>query len=250
MIGCFDSGVGGLGVLTAVRSLLPRADLLYLADQAHAPYGERRVGEVRELAGRVADRLIRMGATTVVVACNTASAAALHHLRRRHPGITFVGMEPAVKPAVAATRSGIVGVLATPATFQADVLDALVVRFAGDITVLRQPCPGWADLVEHPNGDEASAVAPRVGPLVAAGADTLVLACTHYTFLRDAIRSAAGPGVAVVDPAEAVARQVARVADPAGAGLTTFLTTGDAARFASQILRLVGVDASPTTVSL
>jgi glutamate racemase len=249
VIGLFDSGVGGLWVLREVRALLPGADLVYLADQARSPYGERSLDEVRNAASRAADHLIGRGASTVVVACNTASAAALHTLRADHPGVSFVGMEPAVKPAAAATRSRVVGVLATPTTFQAEVFDDLVGRFASGIEVLAHPCPGWADLVERDAGGvDPGIIADHVRPVVDAGADTLVLACTHYSFLTDQIAAAAGPGVTLIDPAPAVARQVARVADGGGVGATTYLTTGDPERFAAQIHHMLGTEAVAESV--
>ncbi|MCB2223447.1 MAG: glutamate racemase [Actinobacteria bacterium] len=245
MIGLFDSGVGGLSVLREVRALLPGADLVYLADQAHHPYGERSLEEVRGLAEQASDLLLARGAEAIVVACNTASAAALRALRDRHPGVPFVGMEPAVKPAAAATRTRVVGVLATPTTFQAEVFDDLVGRFAAGIEVLAHPCPGWADLVERDGGGvDPEVIARHVRPVVEAGADTLVLACTHYSFVAPQIAAAAGDGVALIDPAAAVARQVARVADGSGSGTTAFLTTGDPVRFAGQVRRLLGIDAA------
>jgi glutamate racemase len=249
VIGLFDSGVGGLSVLGEVRRLLPSADLLYLADQAHSPYGDRSLEEVRRYAEAASAHLIDGGAETIVVACNTASAAALHRLRAHHPAVRFVGMEPAVKPAAAATRSGVVGVLATPTTFQADVFDGLVGRFAEGIEVIPRPCAGWADMVEADgrNPDPAE-IRRHVVPLIEAGADTLVLACTHYAFLIDAIAAAAGPGVAVIDPAPAVARQTARLASAVGGATTTYLTTGDPGRFAGQIERLLGVAAEPILI--
>ena len=249
MIGVFDSGVGGLSVLREVRRLLPDADLAYLADQGHGPYGERTLEEVRDLAHRAAAHLIGRGAGTLVVACNTASAAALAPLREAHAGIPFVGMEPAVKPAAAATRSGVVGVLATPTTFEAEVFDDLVGRFAAGIEVIAHPCPGWADLVERDGtAADPDVIAAHVGPVVAAGADTLVLACTHYSFLADGIRRAAGPGVTLIDPAAAVARQVARVGAEDGESTTTFLTTGDPVRFSAQVAALLGIEAAAERV--
>lgn len=251
MIGLFDSGVGGLSVLREVRALLPGADLVYLADQAHNPYGERSLDDVRALAGRAAAHLIARGASTVVVACNTASAAALRRLREAHPSVPFVGMEPAVKPAAAATRSGVVGVLATPTTFQAEVFDDLVGRFAAGIDVRAHPCPGWADMVERDGGDADSGVIARhVRPVVDAGADTLVLACTHYAFIAAQIAAAAGPDVTIIDPAAAVARQVARVAGESGAGTSTYLTTGDPVRFAGQIRTLLGIEAEASAAAI
>jgi len=249
MIGLFDSGVGGLSVLREVRALLPNAELVYLADQARSPYGGRSLAEVEEAAEKAAAYLIGRGADTVVVACNTASAAALRRLREAHPDTRFVGMEPAVKPAAAATVSKVVGVLATPTTFQAEVFDDLVGRFADGIDVLPRPCPGWADMVEeHGQDADPAAVASHVRPLIEAGADTLVLACTHYPFISDQIAAAAGPGVTIIDPAAAVARQVSRVADGSGTGTTTFLTTGDPGRFAAQIERLLGLRADTNRI--
>lgn len=240
MIGVYDSGVGGLSVLREVRRLLPEADLVYLADQAHAPYGERSIDEVRRFAEAALGILIERGATTVVVACNTASAAALGHLRGIF-SVPIVGMEPAVKPAAAATRTGRVAVLATPVTFQGAVFDDLVGRFATGITVIPHPCPGWAAAVEDiwPDGAE-TAVADHLRPLLDAGVDTIVLACTHYSFISDVIADVAGPGVAVIDPGSAVARQVTRIASPSGHGTTEYLTTGDPVRFSQQIERLLG----------
>jgi len=250
VIGLFDSGVGGLSVLREVRALLPDADLLYLADQARSPYGGRSLAEVREAAEGATAYLIGRSAGTVVVACNTASAAALRQLRAAHPGTRFVGMEPAVKPAAAATVSKVVGVLATPTTFQAEVFDDLMGRFAAGIEVLPHPCPGWADMVEeHGHETDPAAIASHVRPLIEAGADTLVLACTHYPFISDQIAAAAGPAVAIIDPAAAVARQVARIAGGSGNGTTTFLTTGDPGRFAIQIERLLGLRAETTRIT-
>lgn len=251
MIGLFDSGVGGLSVLRELRRILPKADLMYLADQAHSPYGERSLEEVRAFSDGAAGHLIDRGVEMVVVACNTASAAALRHLRARHPRVPFVGMEPAVKPAAAATRSGVVGVLATPTTFQAEVFDDLVGRFAAGIEVIPRPCSGWADMVEVSGPDpEPGQIERHVAPLVSAGADTLVLACTHYAFWAEAIAASAGPGVTVIDPASAVARQAARVASGTGTGSTVYLTTGDPARFVAQIERLLGQHAEVERVDL
>lgn len=246
MIGLFDSGVGGLAVLREVRALLPSADLVYLADQGNAPYGIRTLDEVRHFAELATQRLIALGAETVVVACNTASAAALARLRARFPEVQFVGMEPAVKPAVAATRSGVVAVLATPTTFSATVFDELVGRFSAGIEVIAHPCPGWAEAVEDGWPDAQAAVTAHLAPLLDAGADTIVIACTHYSFLHDVI-AAAAPGATVIDPAHAVARQVARVGESSGNASTTYLTTGDPVRFTGQVRRLLGqqVEVSP-----
>ena len=241
MIGLFDSGVGGLAVLREVRLLLPEADLVYLADQAHAPYGRKSLEEVRECAENATRLLVAHGADTVVIACNTASAAALSRLRAAHPEVAFVGMEPAVKPAAAITKKGIVAVLATPTTFDASVFDDLVGRYGDGISVLAHPCPGWALAVEEgwPEGADQP-VHDHLAPLVEAGVDTVVIACTHYSFIAEVIASACGSGVTVIDPAAAVARQVARVSAERGSGTTRYLTTGDPIRFGGQVRRLLG----------
>ncbi len=248
-IGIFDSGVGGLGILAEVRALLPSASILYVADQAYAPYGERGLAAVRARAFAISEYLIDVGTTTVVVACNSASAAALHYLRGRFPVVSFVGMEPAVKPAVGATQRGTIGVLATEATFQGELFSSVVDRHARDVAVVARACPGLAAAVEE--GDDVDDLILRfTADVVGRGADTIVLGCTHYSFVADRIRAAAGDGVRVIDPAPAVARQVARVrsdSDGTDPGVTRYLTTGDADRFASQIERLTGL-IHPTSV--
>ncbi len=241
-IGIFDSGVGGLGILSEVRALLSSADLMYVADQAYAPYGERGLAAVRERAFAVSEYLIDAGASTVVVACNSASAAALHELRVRFPAMSFVGMEPAVKPAVGATQRGTIGVLATEATFQGELFASVVDRHARGVSIVARACPGLAAAIEE-GGDVDGLVRRFTTDVVGRGADTIVLGCTHYSFVADQIRSAAGDGVSVIDPAPAVARQVARVRSDRGgtdSGTTRYLTTGDPERFASQIERLTG----------
>jgi len=242
MIGLFDSGIGGLAILREVRRLLPEADLTYVADQGNAPYGERSLDEVRRLADRVAGYLIEHGADPVVVACNTASAAALRQLRASHPGTPFVGMEPAVKPAAAATSSGVVGVLATEATFQGELFADLMARHGNGVTVLTRACPGLAARVENHPADDPATIRLLTGfstPLVEAGADAVVLGCTHYSFLSGALVTALGPGVAILDPAAAVARQVARLAPGGGSGTTRYLTTADPDRFTAQVAALL-----------
>jgi glutamate racemase len=250
-IGIFDSGVGGATVLRQLHDLLPKEDLLYLADQARCPYGARPAAELRALAATNTRWLLARGAELIVVACNTASAAALHWLRHTFPATPFVGMVPAVKPAVEQTRSGVVGVLATPATIEGELLDEVVIRWAGAAEVVRQACPGLVEQIEA-GALEAPATLELLRrylrPLLAAGADTIVLGCTHYPFLIRQIQQIAGPGVAIVDAAPAVARQAARVlherglagASPSRAGNIVYATTGDSASFA-RLLRQLGL---------
>ncbi|MBI3243980.1 MAG: glutamate racemase [Chloroflexi bacterium] len=215
-IGIFDSGLGGLSILKEVRRQLPRESILYFADQGRLPYGPRPVSEIRQFSDQITRFLLERGAKVIVVACNTASAAALAHLRQTFPHAPFVGMEPAVKPAAEQTKSRVVGVIATQATCQSELFASVVDRFAQGVAVLTKACPGLVMQVEA--GEFES---PRthkllheyLDPLIADGIDSLVLACTHYSFLIPAIQHIVGPTVAIVDPAPAVARQVGRILD-------------------------------------
>lgn len=211
-IGVFDSGVGGLSVLRHVRALLPHEDLLYIADSGHAPYGDKSPEWIRERSLALTDWLIGRGAKAIVIACNTATAAAAGALRERHT-LPVVGMEPAVKPAAAATKSGVVGVLATVGTLKSAQFAALLDRFANGIEVVTQPCPGLVECVERGELDSPATrafVARYLEPLLARGADTIVLGCTHYPFLAPLIAELAGPRVALIETGAAVARQLER----------------------------------------
>lgn len=251
-IGVFDSGVGGLSVFGAIRRLLPSQPVLYLADQAHVPYGPRSLEEVRRFSQEIARFLLEQGAGLIVVACNTASAAALHYLRRVFPQVPFVGMEPAVKPAAEQTRSGVVGVLATQATFQGELYASVVERFANGVTVLQAACPGLVDEIEagNLNGRGARAILEEaLRPMLARGIDTVVLGCTHYPFVIPLIQEITGPAVRVIDPAPAIARQTARLlqanqllADNAAPGWVRFLTSGDPQAL-TRLLPLFGQEA-------
>lgn len=213
-IGVFDSGVGGLSVIREIRKQLPQEDILFIADQAHVPYGPRPLIEVRDFADAITRYLIDQGARLVVVACNAASAAALHELRKTYPQILFVGMEPAVKPAAETTHTGKVGVLATPATFQGALYNSVVERFASGVTLLTDTCPGLVHQIETGNleGSETRLILVKaLRPMLEQGIDTIVLGCTHYPFVIPLIQNIAGPHVRVIDPAPAVARQVERV---------------------------------------
>lgn len=249
-IGVFDSGVGGLSVLRAIRAALPAEHILYLADQAHVPYGPRPLEEVRGFAMGIARFLLEQGAKLIVVACNTASAAALKALREAFPDVPFVGMEPAVKPAAEQTRSGVVGVLATPATFQGALYASLVERFAEGVTLLPHTCPGLVAQIESGNldGSETRAILEQaLHPMLEQGADTIVLGCTHYPFVLPVIRQIVGEEVRVIDPSPAVARQVHRLLaqhnllrEAEGAPSLRFFTSGDVTPFSLLLPRLLG----------
>lgn len=256
-VGVFDSGVGGLSVWREIARELPHEATIYYADQAHIPYGPRPAADVRALAEAIAQDLLRRGCKAIVVACNTASAAALKSLRERHPDVPFVGMEPAVKPAATQTRSRVVGVMATPGTLQGRMFAEAVRRFAGGVTLVKQPCPGLVERIERGELDTPATEAllrELLAPMLGAGADTIVLACTHYPFVLPLIRRIAGPEVQVIDPAPAVARQLGRVLDARGlrapaAGQQThrFLTTA-APDALAPALRALGLQAGAESV--
>ncbi|MBX9965651.1 MAG: glutamate racemase [Burkholderiales bacterium] len=250
-IGVFDSGVGGLSVWREIVSALPNEDTIYFADQQHVPYGPRSELEIRAFSDGITRFLLERGCKAVVVACNTASAAALKYLRDTLPHVPTIGMEPAVKPAAAMTKTGVVGIMATPATFQGRLFKATAGRHASNIRLINQVCDGLADHVEA--GDLDGAATERLlrrflDPILEAGADTIVLACTHYPFVIEPIRRIAGPGVAVIDPAPAIARHLGTVLTQHGLrrmatrpGQHAFITSGDPQRFESALLRLTGV---------
>jgi glutamate racemase len=250
-IGVFDSGVGGLSIVREIRRLLPAETVVYVADQAHVPYGPRPMEQIRGYADGITRFLVDCGADLIVVACNTASAAALSDLRTHFPSLPFVGMEPAVKPAAQISRSRVVGVLATPATFQGELFASVVERFGQGVRLVNQTVPGLVEEIEAGRLDSPrteALIRAALGPILGAGADTIVLACTHYPFVIPVIARLAGPGVTVIDPAPAIARQAARFRPPdespsAGGGLT-LISSGDPRRLASVARRLIGASES------
>jgi len=234
-IGVFDSGLGGLSVLREIRRMLPAEDLVYVADSGHAPYGDRSREYIDRRTTAMVDFLVSEGAKAIVVACNTATSVSVDGLRARLT-LPIVAVEPAIKPAVARTRSGVIGVLATSQTLAGARFSKLVAEHARDVTVLRQACPGLAEQVEKGDlwSDTTRALVKEyVSPLVLKGADTLVLGCTHYPFLRPLIEEVTGPEVVVLDSATPVAQQLARRLSSDGllrnterGGRVSFLTTG------------------------
>ena len=246
-IGIFDSGVGGLSVAAAIRSLLPAEHLLYYADTAHFPYGSRSESEVAGLALAAAGFLVRRSAKLVVVACNTASSAALSTLRTSFD-VPFVGVVPGVKPGALASSRAQVCVLATEATFQTKVFNDLVAEFGRGVNIRNQVCPELIALVEEGEVDSERVTALLEGylhPLLEQGVDTLVLGCTHYHFLKDAVARVAGPRVTVIETAGPVARQVERVLEQQGLrnpnapdGGISFFSSGDLRQFLRSVEQL------------
>ncbi len=209
-IGILDSGAGGLSVLQQIRALLPNESLLYAADTAHIPYGDKTAAFVRERVNHVAAALVARGAKALVVACNTATAAAVESLRERY-ALPVVGMEPGVKPAVESSRCGVVGILATAGMVESRRMGDLVSRFAAEREVIIQACPGLVEQVERfalDTPETARLLQQYLTPILERGADTLVLGCTHYPFLRPMVERLAGPKVNVIDTGAAVARRL------------------------------------------
>ena len=250
-IGIFDSGVGGLSVFREVQRQFPGEDLIYIADQAHVPYGTRTKGEVLDYSEGIVRFLIQKRTKLIIIACNTASAVALAELRRTYPSLPFVGMEPAVKPAAEDTSTGVVGVLATPATFQGDLYASTVERFAKGVKILQDTCPGLVERIEA--GDLVSPqtreiLVKALKPMMQAGVDEVVMGCTHYPFVIPLIEEIVGEEIQVIDPAPAVARQAGRLLEEYDlfnngdrSGETSFFTSGrtdEMERLVSELLHL------------
>lgn len=245
-IGVFDSGVGGLSVLHHIRQILPHERLIYVADSGHVPYGGKPAPYIEARSLAITKFLISQGADAIVIACNTATAVAVANLRQQF-GIPIIGMEPAVKPAVAATKSGVVGVLATIGTLESARFAALLERYGEEVKIVTQGCPGLVEQVErgHLTGADTRRLIERyTAPLLAQGADTIILGCTHYPFLAPLIRAVVGADVALIDTGEAVARQVQRRIQTelphrsSGEAGARFFTSGDAGQ-ASAIMSLL-----------
>ncbi len=205
--------------MRALRVLMPEESVIYFGDQGHVPYGPRSMEQIQNFSEGIAKFLLDRGVKLIVVACNTASAAALTFLRERFPAVSFVGMEPAVKPAAEITKTGRVGVLATPATFQGALYASVVERFANGVELLQHTCPGLVSQIERGELDSAETRAileSALHPMLKKEIDTVVLGCTHYPFVIPLIQQIVGEGVRVIDPAPAVAKQAKRLLEMAG----------------------------------
>ncbi|MDH4394746.1 MAG: glutamate racemase [Limnobacter sp.] len=263
-----DSGAGGLSVLKELLEVLPNESFVYLADEGMMPYGDKPVDEICQRTLQIARYFKGLHAKALVIACNTATAAGADEVRNQYPHWPVVGIEPAVKPAAMMTQSGKVGILATSNTLASDRFRRLVSRFETVAEVRSQPCPGLVELIEnHPMDEQAIKLlmAPRIADLLQAGADVLVLGCTHYPFVSKWIQELAGPAVQVIDTGLPVAKQVkARLEEAqllngppspshstpqADAGRVRFLTTGSVPRLKSQLRYLLGPQWAASTVS-
>lgn len=218
-VGFFDSGVGGMCILDAFRRLCPAESTVYIADSANCPYGNRPAEEIVRLSEANVEELLSRGCKAVVVACNTATAAAIDYLRRRYADIPFVGLEPAVKPAALRSRTGVVGVLATEGTFGGRLYNETKEKFARDVVVIATVADEFVALVERgeTSGPAAeAAVRARLTPLIDAGCDMIVLGCTHFPHLRPLMEKVTAGRAAILDPSDAVARQARRVLESRG----------------------------------
>lgn len=262
-IGVFDSGIGGLSVLRHVHALLPAEELLYFSDAGFSPYGEKPESVIVERALAITNFLLRFRIKAIVVACNTATAAAIAALRASHPQLQVVGVEPGLKPAAQLTQSRKVGVLATAGTLSSDKFLRLreQVTRATQVDFHLQACNGLADQIEKgelASRDTKALVQRYVAPLVARDVDTLVLGCTHYPFVEPLVREAAGPDVRLVDTGEPVARQLERLLrqrgllrpESAGAGGVSAYTTGSRSALANAFRRLLELDPPVEAVSV
>ncbi len=250
-IGVFDSGVGGLSVLRHLQAQLPGEQFVYLADQGHVPYGSRSAAEIIRFSQGITQFFLQLNAKAIVIACNTASAAALSLLRKQFD-LPFVGMEPAVKPAALQTQSGKVGILATGGTFASERYARLTAKYARGITVWEDPCVGLVPEIEAGRLHSPAVrhiLQQALAPMLAAGADTVVLGCTHYPFVLPVIQEIVGTAVSIIDPAPAVARQTSTLlqqhhllANNNQTGSVRFMTSGDATQFAQQVSDLLNVN--------
>jgi len=252
-IGVFDSGLGGLSVAREIKSLMPYEDILYIGDNANVPYGPRPKEQIIALSSAISEYLIHEHAKIIVVACNTASGAALFRLRENFPEISFVGMEPAIKPAAASTHTGVIGVLATPNTFDGALYASTLHRFAEGKRVLEDPCPGLVQQIENGELDSSKTreiLLRSLTPMLEADVDTIVLGCTHYPFVIPLIKEIVGEEVVLINPAPAVARQTESVlkrektlrTDLKRIGSVKLNTTGNKAVFEGLVKRLIPQD--------
>ena len=259
MIGVFDSGVGGLSVWRELYREFPDETYLYVSDSGHCPYGPKSKDEVISRAKSITEFLISRGAEIIVVACNTATAAAIEFLRG-HYTIPFVGMEPAVKPAALNTRTGAIGVLATKGTFKGELYLRTLHKFASSAQVLEQVGEGLVELVEGGKTDTLQArelISKYILPMVEENVDHIVLGCTHYPFLEKVIREIAPDSVTIVNPAPAIARRAGDVLRakremkgnvPESPNINTFVTTGNNMQLLKDMVKEIAADKADTFI--
>jgi glutamate racemase len=244
-VGIFDSGLGGLTIAKEIKRILPGEDVIFLADQANVPYGEKSEENILALTRAAVPMLIMEGAKAVIIACNSASVAILDELRTRYPDTAFIGVVPAIKPAAERSRAGTVAVFATRTTLRSSVYRSLKEEHTKNVTVVDIPCPTWVDMIESGAFQQAKIEKP-VADALASGADVFVLGCTHFPFLRECIAETAGEGIELIDSGAAIARQLKSVLADSGSlnrqgrGKLRFLTSGNDNRTDEVASKLTG----------
>ena len=255
MIGIFDSGVGGLSVFKEIVKELPTQKYIYVSDNGYCPYGPRPREEVISRAVSITDFLISKGAQIIVIACNTATAAAIEYLRS-HYSIPFIGMEPAIKPAAIHSKSGVVGVLATKGTFKGELYLKTSNKYASNIEVLEQVGEGLVEIVENDmikSNQAHSLLEKYLNPMLAKGADHIVLGCTHYPFLTNVIKDIVGDKMEIVNPAPAIAKRVVEILTQeklcvSEKGINTFVTTGSNIALVEKMVRDIAPDLANSAI--
>lgn len=255
-IGVLDSGVGGLSVLREIHRRMPTANTIYFGDQGHVPYGTRPDVEIRQFVTDISRFLLEQGVDGIVVACNAASAAGLYYLREHFPDVPFVGMEPAVKPAVEQTKSGVIGVLTTQATANGHLYQKLLTRYGDQVRIITQIAPELVRIAEensqHSEASQAI-IHDYLAPMLEQGVDKIALACTHFPFVLDRLQQIAGEKVTFIDPAPAVARQTQRIIPENNMHEQTtpvhrYFTSGNAQAFQKMLWQLIQVSAEVDSV--
>ncbi|MEL0069976.1 MAG: glutamate racemase [Betaproteobacteria bacterium] len=258
-IGIFDSGIGGISILRAIRNLLPNDDLIYVADSLYLPYGTKTPSWIKQRSIAICKFLERENSNAIVVACNTATGAAISSLRESF-NLPIIGIEPALKPAAESTKTGAVGILATAGTLASDKYDQLKTKFARDLVIINQPCHGMVELIETGNWNSAelkTLASQFLEPMMQASVDKIVLGCTHYPFIRDAIQEIVGNGVELIDPSIPVASELKRrleieniINNKLSPGEMRFYVTGERDRFKVIVDKFLNVDAKVNSIEI
>jgi len=209
-IGVFDSGIGGKAIADRLQADYPDSEVLYVDDHKNVPYGSRTQDNIVQLTDAAIQPLLKQACDVIVIACNTATAAAIEILKEKYPGTPFIGLEPMVKPAALLTQSGVIAICATPFTLNSGRYTSLKESFASDIVVLEPDCSEWASMIETDHTD-IQEISDAINGVCIAGADVIVLACTHYHWIKEEIIKIADGRAQVIDPSDAISRRVADV---------------------------------------
>ena len=257
-IGIFDSGIGGISILRAIRNLLPNDDLIYVADSLYLPYGTKTPSWIKQRSITICKFLEKENSNAIVVACNTATGAAISSLRESF-NLPIIGIEPALKPAAENTKTGAVGILATAGTLASEKFDQLKTKFAKDLVIIKQPCHGLVELIENGNWNNTelkTLVNQFLEPMMQASVDKIVLGCTHYPFIKNTIQEIVGPDIELIDPSIPVASELKRrlgmdeTNRQTSAGEMFFYVTGERNRFKVIVDKFLNIDANVNTIEI